>query len=231
MDTYGDFLVRYMAYIENSGMEFKLGRLPALQAMGVGKGMVLNFGCGPAVNSKELQAAGFNVIGIDVSEEELGVARELDPMSEYLHYDGAHLADALGDRKVDGILASFSFCVIPEEVLLTILYDMRQLLELGGKLVVVDPNHERSLGIKYPDLHYHAQPGVKSGDYVHVTLGSGQDAVELYHDIYRTHADYRRLLKEAGFVIDKMEEPCPESTDKGLEMASRFPPYLLIVAH
>lgn len=233
MDDYGTFVNNYEAYTETTGgMEYELGRKPGLQALGAISGStVLNFGCGPATNSRELRAMGAAVIGIDVSKEELTTARQRDPDGFYIHYDGVHLADALSNRQVDAILASFSVCAISDEVLAPLLRDMRKILGKGGRLVIIEPNLEKALGTRYPDLHYYPQKDVKSGDHVRVTLGSGTRAVELYHDIYRRHADYRRLLEEAGFTLLRVEQPRPTGWNllRWLK-AFRVPPFVIFVA-
>jgi SAM-dependent methyltransferase len=238
MDTYGNFIDNYAAYTTNSGMEVVIGRHPALGAFGdlTGK-TVLDFGCGPGTNGLDLSRQGAQqVIGIDVSSEELERARRVDPTGLYLYYDGLNLADAVSGSvvMVDAILASFSICTIPDTALGSLLGDMRRLLSEGGELLIIEPNFQRSLGIHYPgELHYHEQPGVQSGDYVHVTLGEGEQAVELFHDIYRTHDDYRRLLAAAGFTVQIFDEMRPPASceQKWAELAKEYPPFLLITAH
>ena len=96
--------------------------------------------------------------------------------------------------------------------------------------MIVEPNLERSLGIHYPgELHYHAQPGVQVNDHVHVTLGEGKNAVELFHDIYRTHDEYKRLLTQAGFIIQRFEEvrPDPECQEGWAELARKHSAFVL----
>lgn len=233
-DRYGNFVNNYTAYTNAAqGMELEIGRRPALNCFSNLAGCtVLDFGCGPATNGPDLQAMGATVIGIDISFEELEEARRVHPGGTYLHYDGVSLAETVG-REVGAIFASFSLCTISTAVLANILRDMRKLLKAGGELVIVDPNFERSLGIHYPgELHYHAKPGVQTDDHLHVTLGEGNNAVELYHDIYRSHTDMQRLLAEAGFDIEIFEEVMPnEDCDAGwAELARKYPPFLLIKA-
>ena len=219
-------------------MEVEIGRAPAIRRFSDLAGRtVLDFGCGPGTNGTELFRLGAKqVIGIDISEEELEKAKQVDPMGVYLHYDGIHLADAVRGHQIDSILASFSFCTIPTEYLEVILKDMRELLSEGGELVIIDPNFQRALGVRYPgELHYHARRYgvVQNGDHMRVTLGEGKNAVKLHHDIYRSHADYRRLLTEAGFTIETFEEVRPDDRCKEswAELARKYPPFLLIKAH
>lgn len=233
-DRYGNFVNNYVAYTNAAqGMEVEIGRRPALKHFSSLAGCtVLDFGCGPGTNGPDLQAMGATVIGIDISVEELERARQVHPDGTYLHYDGVNLAATVG-KGVDAIFASFSLCTIPSAVLANILKDMRKLLKAGGELLIIDPNFERSLGIHYPgELHYHAKLEVQTDDHLHVTLGEGEGAVELFHDIYRSHADMRRLLAEAGFDIQIFEEVMPsEDCDAGwAELARNYPPFLLIKA-
>lgn len=138
--------------------------------------------------------------------------------SAYLHYDDVHLIEALNGRKVHSMLAP-------------LFRQMRQLLSEGGQLVIVEPNFEKALGTKYHDLHYHAQPGVKSGDHVDVTLGVGKEAIELHHDIFRTQEDYRCLLKEARFDLVAIIQPRPTGWNMfRWWQAVIKPPFLIIVA-
>jgi SAM-dependent methyltransferase len=236
-DKYGNFVEKYVDYTKaENGMEVELGRRPALKQFSSLSGKnVLDFGCGPGTNGAELRQLGAKqVIGIDVSEQELKVAQRVDPTSIYLHYNGVGLSRVMQGYHIDAIFASFSFCAIPSATLQCLLADMRRLLGPGGELVIADPNFQRSLGVRYPgELHYHSQFGVpQTDDHLHVTLGEGECAVELFHDIYRSHADYKRLLGEAGFIIDVFEEVRPNADCHELwaEWARAYPPFLVIKA-
>lgn len=239
-DNYGGFVNKYEIYTESRNMEYVLGRKIGLNAamnviserrIGETGWDILDVGSGPGTNGPELQQMGARVVGIDKDRNEIERARQLDPGSIYIHYDGLHLADAVEGRQFDAILASFSICTIEDAVLRPILRDMSQLLAPGGKIVMIEPNLEKALGTQYHDLHYHAQPGVKSGDHVHVTLGTGKNAVELYHDIYRLHRDYFRLLEEAGFTVTSFKQPRPRGWDLlRWWKAAIWPPFLIIEA-
>lgn len=229
---YGMVVDGYKAYTSDpNDSEVQLGRAPALKALGSVKGKtILDFGCGPATNGRLLSASGAAVIGLDISSAVIDEARRLDPNGDYRVYRGL-LAEELREFRLDGILMSFSFCVVPDREIRYLLRDMHALLGNRGRLVIVEPNQERANGAQYKNLHYHRQEGVKVGDYVHVTLGSGSGAIELYDDIYRTHADYRSLLEEAGFTVEQMFEPLPDpSWDGDWETEKEFPPFLIIVA-
>jgi len=226
---------KYIAYTDDpNGMEVVIGRRPALALFGDLTGLtVADFGCGPATNPLDLRRLGARqVIGIDINEAELVMARQIDPDGIYIHYDGVHLADALRGYSIDAILASFSFCTIPTAQLRMLLKDMRSLLSAGAKMVVIDPNLEHALGTYYPgQLHYHAKENPQTDDDIHVTLGEGPGAVELFGDKYRTDADYQQLFAEAGFTIKAHVYPLPDvsCTEDWAEVARKKEPFVVYV--
>lgn len=214
------------------GSQLRLGRMPAHAALGCLQGKtVLDFGCGPATNSQRLVAAGARVIGLDVDPLVIEKARQVDPQGDYRVWRGLLAKELRGSVNINCILMSFSFCVIPDREIRYILPDMREILPRDGKLVIIEPNQEKAHGVQYPSLHYHRKEGVKTGDFVHVTLGSGKDAILLTDDIYRRHDDYCKLLEEAGFHIELMQEPVPDRNwGEGWELLQKYPPFVLIVA-
>lgn len=226
---YGTIVKKYTCYTSNpEDAEARLGRMPALAHV---KGKVIvDLGCGPATCGKLLSDAGATVIGLDISPKVIEEARQVDPKGDYRVYRGL-LAEKLRGAEIDCILMSFSFCVIPDREIRYMLRDIRRIISGAARLVIIEPNQERAHGIKYRNVHYHRKKGVQTGDYVHVTLGTGEGAIQLYDDIYRTHADYQELLEEAGFVIETMTEPRPEDDwGKEWEMERKYPPFLLITA-
>lgn len=231
--NYGLIVDAYEVYKNDLGnAEYQLGHRPILVEIGSAAGLrILDFGCGPANFSRELSERGGQVTGVDIDPTVIERARQVDPKGDYRVYRGL-LAHDLAWVEFDAVIATFSFCVVPDRELRYILEDMRALLRPGGRLLIVEPNQERAHGVRYAQLHYHHRDGVRSGDLVEVTLGSGDRAVRLTDDIYRTHADYRQLLEEAGFTIERWEEPVPGS-DWGDEwsLERQIPPFLLIVAH
>lgn len=230
--NYGSIVNAYWSYSINPELsEWKLGRLQFLTALGSVAGQtILDFGCGPANFSSVLSEQGATVIGLDADPVVIERARQNDPNGDYRVNRGLLLQELSG-VVVDTVVATFSFCVVPDRELRYDLRDMRTLVKPGGRLLILEPNLEKALGVQYADLHYHDKENVQSGDLVLVTLGTGENACELTDDIYRTHADYQQLLEEAGFTIDQFEEPRPDPSWEGdWELESVYPPFLLIVA-
>lgn len=229
---YGSIVNAYTAYKNNPELaEWRLGHEPLLQELGRLEGVtIVDIGCGPANFSFMLSEQGARIIGFDADPTVIEQARLRDPKGDYRINRGL-IAQELAGQEIGVVVATFSFCLIPDRELRYILRDLRQLLKSGGQLLVLEPNLEKAIGVQYANLHYHRKEGVRSGDLVHVTIGSGDNAMLLTDDIYRTHGDYRQLLEEAGFTIEKMEEPRPD-VDWGdeWEMERQYPPFLLITA-
>lgn len=233
MTNYGTIVDSYMHYASDANpndAELLLGRIPALAALGLLKGKtVLDFGCGPATNSQKLREGGARVIGLDVFDDTVEKARNVDPQGNYRVNRGL-LSKELAGVWIDSILMSYSFCSISDREIRYYLRDMREMLKEGGKLVIIEPNLENALGIQYRTLHYLPKEDVGTGDVVTVMLGTGDNAFPVY-DIYRRHNDYRALLEEAGFRIEQMREPVPErSWGDEWNMERAYPPFLLIEA-
>ncbi|MCR4307314.1 MAG: class I SAM-dependent methyltransferase [Candidatus Berkelbacteria bacterium] len=230
--NYGSIVDGYMNYATNQELpEWILGHKPIIQALEPLSGKtILDLGCGPANFSSVLTEQGAVIIGYDADPTVIENARRNDPKGDYRVNRGL-IAQDLNGKQVDEIIATFSICVIPNRELRYILRDLREVLKPGGRFLILEPNQLGS-GIKYAKLHYHHKKNVRTGDLVSVTLGSGESTCELTDDIYRTHADYRQLLEEAGFTIDQFEEPRPDPSWEGdWELEAKYPPFLLIVAH
>lgn len=230
--NYGQIVDGYAKYSANQELaEWRLGRRPFLDELGCIEGkLIVDFGCGPANFSSIFTKGGAKVIGFDADKETIAAAKMADPDGDYWVYRGL-LANELAGKEIDVVTATFSICTVPDRELRYILRDMRQLLSNGGKLYILEPN-QLGTGIEYADLHYHYKENAQTGDLVNVTLGSGENKVDIPPDVYRTHHDYRTLLGEAGFTIDKMEEPMPDPTWEGdWTKEVQYPPFLLIVAH
>jgi SAM-dependent methyltransferase len=84
MEAYGSDL----AYIHDAGFG-DLARhaapvlLDALRRRGIDSGLVIDLGCGSGILSREVADAGYDVLGIDISEAMIAMARERVPQAEF----------------------------------------------------------------------------------------------------------------------------------------------------
>ena len=95
-----DFYREDVAYIHDVGhADFALrsapGILEILRENGVTEGLVVDLGCGSGQWARELLWAGYRVLGIDISEAMIGLAREKAPGAEFRTLGRRRLRDAL----------------------------------------------------------------------------------------------------------------------------------------
>ncbi len=58
--------------------------LEALRQRGIDRGLVIDLGCGSGILSQDIAAAGYDVLGIDISEAMIAIARERVPQGRFL---------------------------------------------------------------------------------------------------------------------------------------------------
>jgi ubiquinone/menaquinone biosynthesis C-methylase UbiE len=86
--------------------------LPAITAQHAAGTRALDFGCGTGRSSRFLQALGFDVVGVDVSDEMLRIARTADPTGDYRLVPGDDLS-GFSAGTFDLVLSAFTFDNIP----------------------------------------------------------------------------------------------------------------------
>jgi SAM-dependent methyltransferase len=104
----------------------------------------LDFGCGTGRSTRFLQSLGFNTVGIDISEEMITIAQQLDPTGEYHHIvDGDFRR--LPPSSFDLIFSTFTFDNIPTKNKKIILFKSLSML--------IKQNHQR-----YTPMNGHRLP-------------------------------------------------------------------------
>ncbi|NIA14516.1 MAG: methyltransferase domain-containing protein [Nitrospiraceae bacterium] len=98
---------------------------------------VLEIGCGTGTLAALMTERGAHVLGIDVSEPMLAVARESAPRAEFRHMTATEI-DQLGAERFDRIVATLSFSELSEGELEYVIGASAGILKPGGKLVVAD---------------------------------------------------------------------------------------------
>lgn len=79
MEAYSSFAEVYDLFMDNVPYEEWCDYMvDILKENGIDDGLVLDLGCGTGKMTRLLKAAGYDMIGVDLSEEMLGIAREAD---------------------------------------------------------------------------------------------------------------------------------------------------------
>ena len=153
-------------------------------------GSVLDLGCGAGVPSTKRLAEAFQVVGADISEAQIALARQNVPEAEFLRADMLDLD--LPEASFDGIAAFYSISHVPREQHPRVFSLVRRWLRPGGVFLA-------SLGVG--DI-----PGW-TGEWL---------GVPMFFSSHSADAN-RRLLEEAGLSIVRadvlsMQEPEGEAT-------------------
>ena len=146
MDAYTGFAMVYDLFMDNIPYEEWGAYLKGLlQEYGIYDGLVLDLGCGTGIMTELLADAGYDMIGIDMSEEMLGAAME---KREQSGHDILYLCQDMRKFELYGtVRAIISICdsmnyILEEEELLGILtLAARNYLDYGG-LFIFDLNTE-----------------------------------------------------------------------------------------
>ncbi len=173
----------------------------------------LDFGCGTGRSTRFLRQLGFEVTGVDIAEDMIRKARELDPSGNYRLIPSD---DVPGDdlrssqsRSYDLVLAAFTFDNIAgRDTKMRILRDLGRLLNREGKLVMI---------VSRPEIYTHEWASfstkdfpenqvAKSGDKVRIIVTDHADRRPV-EDIIWTDEEYREVFEESQLRLLRKYEP------------------------
>ncbi|MCQ4349644.1 MAG: class I SAM-dependent methyltransferase [Sulfolobales archaeon] len=113
---------------------------------------VLDVPCGIGRISHSLSELGYNVVGVDISERLLEVAKARSPKVTFLKGDMRRLKDVIGDRKFDLVINIFnSLGYYSEEEDIEILKNLR---DSSRKLVVINIDNRDFIIYNLPSVRH-----------------------------------------------------------------------------
>lgn len=197
------------ARLEFSGTYYLAYRdLPAIITTHTAGGMAVDFGCGSGRSTRFLKQMGFKPIGVDIAEDMIKIAGQLDPAGDYrlIKEGDLRLLDA---DAYDLVLSVFTFDNIPtQEKKISLFKEMRNLLNRKGKIInlVSDPAiyvHEWASfsTAAFPENRY-----AKSGDRVKIIITDSEDKRPV-EDIVCSAEDYRNIFSQAGLKVIETYKP------------------------
>ena len=171
----------------------------------------LDYGCGAGRSTRFLKRLGFNVVGVDVSQEMLEQARSKDPSGEYHHIPSGHLP--FEDSEFHLVFSSFVFLEVSRlEEIENILKEMKRVLRKDGIIIFVTASMEASQG-DWVSLSYSFPENdrpLRSGETVKLLI-RGIDVV--LYDYYWTNDDYTGAAERAGLTLAKIHKPLGSRAD------------------
>jgi SAM-dependent methyltransferase len=184
--------------------------IPAILGEHVRGRKSVDFGCGTGRSTRFLRQLGFEVTGVDIAEDMVRKARELDPSGDYRLIPGDDLS-GFPSGTYDLVLAAFTFDNIGgknNDNKVRILRDLARLLDSDGKLVLI---------VSRPEIYTHEWASFSTKDFPENQLAKSGDKVRIIvtdhadrrpvEDILWTHEAYREVLEEARLQLLQKYEP------------------------
>lgn len=182
--------------------------IPAILGEHVRGRKAVDFGCGAGRSTRFLRQLGFEVTGVDIAEDMIRKARELDPSGDYRLVPGDDLC-ALPAGTYDLVLAAFTFDNIAgRDKKVPILQDLGRLLNREGRLVLI---------VSRPEIYTHEwasfstkdfpeNQAARSGDKVRIIVTDHADPRPV-EDIVWSDEAYREVFVEAQLRLLRKYEP------------------------
>jgi ubiquinone/menaquinone biosynthesis C-methylase UbiE len=191
----------------------------------------LDFGCGTGRSARFLKSLGFNVVGMDISRDMLGRARELDPEGNYqLVRNGEY--DRLGKNHYDLITSIFTFDNIPGwDLRELILSKLRGLLKKTGTMILLDSTAELYTNewASFTTKEFYENRKARTGDIVRVIMLDVEDKRPV-EDIFWTEKDYQTLFRKTGLRAEKIYKPLGKTSEPyPWKMETEIAPWIIFV--
>lgn len=209
-NTYED--ARYAAAYANlefTGTYYLAYRdLPEIIRSHVPGKIALDFGCGTGRSTRFIQRLGFKVVGVDIAEEMIARAREIDPEGEYRLTDSGDFS-RFRRHSFDLIMSAFTFDNIPaRDQKIRLFAGLRDLLTKDGRLInlVSSPEIYLHEWASFSTQDFPENRTARSGDTVRIIVTDLEDKRPV-EDILWNDEAYREVYAEASLRIIKTYRP------------------------
>lgn len=141
----------YHWFLRKSAYNLYITRANILLSKFAPKNKILDIGCGDGFMSKFLVQNGMDVVGIDINEKAICLAKILVPTATFYNLDALELKDKFKDNSFDGIIAQEFFEHIPIDLRRKIIDSCFEILKPGGWVALSVPTKKRPL-----DVHHYS---------------------------------------------------------------------------
>ena len=181
--------------------------LPELIASHVSGRRALDFGCGAGRSTRFVRSLGFDVVGVDVSVDMIGRARQIDPQGDYRLLGERGLRELPGEG-FDLVLSAFTFDNVPQDRKLDLLRELARLLSPPGRLVnlVSTPEIYSYEWASFSTREFPENAKAGTSDIVRIIMTDTSDRRPV-EDVLCTEEDYRRLYRAAGLECVASSRP------------------------
>lgn len=216
------------ASLDNSGTAFlAFKHIPNLLRQYAAGTKTLDYGCGSGSSTFFLNEIGLKVEGVDISQDMLEEAKQLNKDISFNLIDSGRLPH--GDNTFDIVFSSFVlFEIASKNELSGVINEVYRVLKKGGIFIAITGSEElykhKWLSL---DVNFERNKILKSGDIATVLL---KDAALIVYDYYWTHDDYQELINGSNFSLLDTLYPLGDVADGYLwEDEKYFPPYVIYV--
>ncbi|HXN01471.1 MAG TPA: class I SAM-dependent methyltransferase [Candidatus Dormibacteraeota bacterium] len=191
--------------------------------LGSGPGKCLDVGCGTGIAIPDLAKLGWTVVGVDISADQLRVAREQTAglAADLLEADASHLPFPTGS--FDAVVSMLTHTDFDDPA--GAFAEVYRVLRPGGKFVYVGthpcfvtPYVERKPGGDHV-LH----PGYRRRGWTSAGPGFGHGIRPRVGVNHQTLADFLQAILETGLTLKAIEEPGAEDYPILLSVAAERP--------
>ncbi len=188
--------------------------LPAMIRKYVTGKRAIDFGCGAGRSTRFLRSLGFEVVGVDISENMLTLARRRDPDGDYRLIPNDDLSE-FAAGSFDLVQAVLTFDNIPTlEKKLQIFQSLKRLLNNNGRIVIVVCSPETYVHewASFSTKDFPGNRTARSGENVFVVMLDVDDRRPV-EDILCSADDYLEMFRRAGLVPADTHKPLGNSSE------------------
>jgi ubiquinone/menaquinone biosynthesis C-methylase UbiE len=191
----------------------------------------IDFGCGTGRSTRFLSNIGFETVGIDISEDMIRKARELDLEGNYCLVEDGDFSK-FKDNTYDLVLSVFSSDNVPTmEKKVKNFKEIHRVLDNNGKMInlVSSPEIYVHEWASFSTKDFPENKFAKSGDKVKIVMTDVEDQRPV-EDVVWSDEDYRKVYRQAGLEIVDVYKPLAKE-DEPYEWINetRIPPWIIYV--
>jgi len=191
----------------------------------------LDFGCGAGRSTRFLERLGFDVMGVDISDEMVRKAREIDPAGDYRLISGDG-PEELEMGAYDLVLSVFTFDNIPTmDRKVRILKALGSLLKGDGRIIslVSSPEIYKHEWASFSTKDFPGNQAAKTGDRVKIIMTDVEDRRPVDDIIWYDDA-YAVAYRQAGLAQAAVYRPLAREDEPYRWVnETRIPPWVIYV--
>lgn len=205
--------------------------LPEILSHNVSGRRALDFGCGTGRSTRFLKQLGYAVIGVDIAEDMIHKAREIDPHGQYRVVADADLAQ-IPANSFDLVLSVFTFDNIPTlEKKVKNFRQISRVMKRSGCLVHL---------VSSPEIYIHEWASFSTRDFPENRRAGSGDRVKIImtdvtdrrpvEDVVCTHDDYLDAFERSGLHVIEVHKPLANMNEPFRWVnETRIPPWVIYV--